>query len=92
MHLALLDLNLPRFGRLEVPATIRSSQACRPIPVVILTSPKSVNDITRSYQPGANCHLTKPFGVCDDSDLGQPCGRDLARACEAAEVRGRGTA
>jgi two-component system response regulator len=59
VHLALLDLNLPRVGSLEVPATIRSSQASRRIPVVILASPKSVHDITRSYQPGANCHLTK---------------------------------
>jgi CheY-like chemotaxis protein len=59
----LLDLNLPRIGGFEVLASIKSLQATRHIPVVVLTSSESSDDIIRSYQLGANCYLTKPFSV-----------------------------
>jgi CheY-like chemotaxis protein len=62
-QLVLLDLNLPRVGGLEVLAAIKSLEATRHIPVVVLTSSESSDDIVRSYQLGANCYLTKPFGL-----------------------------
>jgi two-component system, chemotaxis family, response regulator Rcp1 len=62
-QLVLLDLNLPRVGGFEVLASIKSLQATRHIPVVVLTSSESSDDIIRSYQLGANCYLTKPFSV-----------------------------
>ncbi|MBV9562018.1 MAG: response regulator [Bradyrhizobium sp.] len=62
-HLVLLDLNLPRVGGLEVLAAIKSLETTRHIPVVVLTSSESSEDIVRSYQLGANCYLTKPFGL-----------------------------
>jgi two-component system, chemotaxis family, response regulator Rcp1 len=62
-QLVLLDLNLPRVGGLEVLAAIKSLQATRHIPVVVLTSSESHDDIIKSYRLGANCYLTKPFGL-----------------------------
>jgi two-component system, chemotaxis family, response regulator Rcp1 len=62
-QLVLLDLNLPRVGGLEVLAQIKSLESTRHIPVVVLTSSESSQDIVRSYQLGANCYLTKPFGL-----------------------------
>ncbi|MGA7804145.1 response regulator [Bradyrhizobium sp.] len=62
-QLVLLDLNLPRVGGLEVLAAIKSLQSTRHIPVVVLTSSESGDDIIKSYQLGANCYLTKPFGL-----------------------------
>jgi CheY-like chemotaxis protein len=62
-QLVLLDLNLPRVGGLDVLARIKSLEATRHIPVVMLTSSESSDDIVRSYQLGANCYLTKPFGL-----------------------------
>jgi chemotaxis family two-component system response regulator Rcp1 len=62
-QLVLLDLNLPRVGGFEVLASIKSLEATRHIPVVVLTSSESTEDIIRSYRLGANCYLTKPFGV-----------------------------
>jgi CheY-like chemotaxis protein len=62
-QLVLLDLNLPRVGGFEVLASIKSLEATRHIPVVVLTSSESSDDIIRSYQLGANCYLTKPFSV-----------------------------
>lgn len=58
-----LDLNLPRVGGFEVLASIKSLKATRHIPVVVLTSSESNEDIIKSYQLGANCYLTKPFSV-----------------------------
>jgi two-component system, chemotaxis family, response regulator Rcp1 len=68
-QLVLLDLNLPRVGGLEVLAAIKSLQSTRHIPVVVLTSSESGVDITRSYQLGANCYLTKPFGLVAYRDM-----------------------
>lgn len=62
-QLVLLDLNLPRIGGLAVLSRIKSGEATRHIPVVVLTSSEASDDIVRSYQLGANCYLTKPFGL-----------------------------
>ncbi len=68
-QLVLLDLNLPRVGGLEVLATIKSLEATRHIPVVVLSSSESADDIAKSYQLGANCYLTKPFSVGAYNDM-----------------------
>jgi CheY-like chemotaxis protein len=58
--LILLDLNLPRKNGQEVLAEIKADSALRSIPVVVLTTSKSENDIARSYDLHANCYVTKP--------------------------------
>jgi chemotaxis family two-component system response regulator Rcp1 len=61
--LILLDLNLPRKDGREVLAEIKEDPALKTIPVVILTTSASEEDILRSYQLHANCYITKPVGL-----------------------------
>ena len=58
--LVLLDLNLPRLDGREVLARIKSDPGLRSIPVVILTTSKSDEDVRRSYELHANAYVTKP--------------------------------
>ena len=59
----LLDLNLPKKDGREVLAEIKESPALKSIPVVILTTSSSEEDILRSYLLHANCYITKPVGL-----------------------------
>jgi CheY-like chemotaxis protein len=61
--LILLDLNLPKLDGLGVLADLRKHEASRGIPVVILTSSEAESDVSRSYDLGANCYVTKPMGL-----------------------------
>jgi len=58
--LVLLDLNLPRKDGREVLAEIKSDEALRSIPVVVLTTSEAEEDILRSYDLHANAYVTKP--------------------------------
>ena len=62
-ELILLDLNLPRKNGREVLAEIKGDDRWKCIPVVILTSSKSEEDICRSYNLNANCYITKPVDL-----------------------------
>jgi CheY-like chemotaxis protein len=59
-HLILLDLRLPRVDGLEVLKEIKRSDALRTIPVVILTTSETEQDIVKAYQYYANSYLVKP--------------------------------
>jgi CheY-like chemotaxis protein len=59
--LVLLDLNLPRKDGREVLADIKSDEALRSIPVVVLTTSEAEEDILRSYDLHANAYVTKPL-------------------------------
>jgi two-component system, chemotaxis family, response regulator Rcp1 len=58
--LIMLDLNLPRKDGREVLAEIKSDNALKSIPVVVLTTSRAEQDIARAYQLSANCYITKP--------------------------------
>jgi CheY-like chemotaxis protein len=58
--LILLDLNLPRWGGLEVLQKIKSEPELRRIPIVVLTTSNAKLDILNSYDLYANCFITKP--------------------------------
>jgi CheY-like chemotaxis protein len=58
--LILLDLNLPRMDGREVLAAIKGDpELCR-IPVVVLTTSDSEDDVSHSYSLHANAYVTKP--------------------------------
>jgi CheY-like chemotaxis protein len=56
----LLDLKLPRIGGHDVLKWLRSQEALKRIPVVVLTSSKESADVNRAYDLGANSYLVKP--------------------------------
>ena len=61
--LIFLDLNLPRMDGREVLAIVKSDEALRRIPLVVLTTSDSQDDIARSYDLHANAYVTKPVGL-----------------------------
>jgi two-component system, chemotaxis family, response regulator Rcp1 len=62
-ELILLDLNLPKKNGREVLAEIKGDDHLKCIPVVILTSSKSEEDILKTYNLNANCYITKPVDL-----------------------------
>jgi chemotaxis family two-component system response regulator Rcp1 len=58
--LVLLDLNLPRKNGREVLAEIKGSPNLRQIPVLVMTSSRSEDDVEQAYALNANCYITKP--------------------------------
>jgi two-component system response regulator len=65
----LLDLKLPKIDGLDVLREIRKNPRTRLVPVVVLTSSKQDDDMSRSYTLGANAYLRKPvdFAVFADA-------------------------
>jgi two-component system, chemotaxis family, response regulator Rcp1 len=61
--LILLDLNLPKKDGREVLEEIKGNPTLKSIPVVVLTTSGSEEDILRSYRLHANCYITKPVGL-----------------------------
>ncbi len=61
--LILLDLNLPGKSGHEVLAEIKADANLRRIPVVIVTTSASEQDVLTSYNLNANCYLTKPVDL-----------------------------
>ncbi len=58
--LIILDLNLPRMSGREVLYELKNDPELRKIPVVVLTTSKSEEDVLKSYCLHANCYITKP--------------------------------
>ena len=63
--LVLLDLNLPKKDGRGVLADIKADESLRRIPVVILTTSESEQDIFRTYDLHANCFITKPVDFAE---------------------------
>jgi two-component system, chemotaxis family, response regulator Rcp1 len=59
----LLDLNLPKMDGREVLALIKEDDDLKVIPVVVLTTSGSEEDILKTYRLHANCYLTKPVDL-----------------------------
>jgi CheY-like chemotaxis protein len=59
-RLVLLDLRLPRVDGFQVLGAIKSTPTLRDIPVVILTTSDSEQDVARAYARHANSYLVKP--------------------------------
>lgn len=61
--LILLDLNLPRKKGHEVLAEMKKSRTLRQIPVLILSTSTSHDDIRKAYDLHANCYIPKPVDM-----------------------------
>lgn len=58
--LILLDLNMPRKDGREALQEIKAHPALRHIPVVVLSTSRSDEDVRRSYHDGGSSFITKP--------------------------------
>ena len=58
--LILLDLNMPRKDGREALREIKGDPRLRAIPIVVLTTSKSDEDVARTYNLGVNSYITKP--------------------------------
>jgi CheY-like chemotaxis protein len=63
--LIILDLAMPRMNGHEALAAIKSHPTWKNVPVVVLATSSSEEDIRASYREGANSFITKPFGYHD---------------------------
>ncbi len=63
IDLILLDLNLPKYDGRQVLEQIKSDPDLTHVPVVILTTSSSEEDMLRSYKLHANAYVTKPVDV-----------------------------
>jgi two-component system, chemotaxis family, response regulator Rcp1 len=61
--LILLDLNLPKKDGREVLAEIKADDNLKRIPVVVLTTSQSEEDILKAYELHANCYISKPVNL-----------------------------
>jgi CheY-like chemotaxis protein len=65
--LILLDLNMPRMDGRTFLAQMRADEDLKEVPVVVLTTSRSEEDILQSYLLGANCCIIKPMGLSEFS-------------------------
>jgi len=61
----LLDIKMPKVDGIEVLRQIKSNEATRKIPVVIMTSSNEERDIVLSYNLGVNSFVVKPVEFGD---------------------------
>lgn len=66
--LILLDLNMPKKSGLEALREIKADPQLRRIPIVILTTSETEEDVFKSYDSGASSFVTKSLGF---SSLGE---------------------
>jgi CheY-like chemotaxis protein len=59
-HLILLDLNMPGMDGCEVLRQVKSDSQTRSIPVVMLSTSRSREDVAACYTAHANAYMRKP--------------------------------
>jgi two-component system response regulator len=64
--LIVLDLNLPGLDGFEVLRRIKTDSSTESIPVIVLSSTASPEDVKQAYAKGANAFLSKPK---DEEDM-----------------------
>jgi two-component system, response regulator len=86
----LLDLNMPRVDGREALHEIKSDPRLRGIPVIVLTTSNSPEDVENCYLEGANSYIVKPHNYAGLLDAANTIGRywndlvQLPRAVGAA--------
>lgn len=80
--LVLLDLNLPGRSGLEVLAEVKADPDLRRIPVVVLTTSGSADDIARSYDLHANVYVAKPVDFDEFARVVQQIDQFFGRVAE----------
>lgn len=73
--LILLDLNMPKKDGRTALAEIKKDPSLRRIPVVVLTTSKSEQDIVRSYDLGVSSFISKPVEFEDLVEVARGIGK-----------------
>ena len=63
--LVLLDLNMPIMDGFQTLTYLRSREAYKTMPVLVLTTSSQRDDVTKAYSLGANSFITKPNQYAD---------------------------
>lgn len=67
--LIFLDLNMPRMDGKVFLEMVKSDEKLKSIPVIMLTSSESQNDIQACYDRHANSYIVKPFDTHEFADI-----------------------
>ena len=59
-RIILLDLNMPKKDGRQVLRELKQHELFKRIPIVVFTTTKNENEITRCYDLGANTYIVKP--------------------------------
>jgi two-component system, response regulator len=78
----ILDVKMPRMDGVETLEHIRSDPTFRKLPVVMLTSSRHDNDISRSWDARVNAYVVKPVGPGDYDDAVRSLGEFWAKVNE----------
>jgi DNA-binding response OmpR family regulator len=62
-QLVILDLNLPGMSGFELCRRLRTEEATRKVPIIMLTARTEERDKVRGLELGADDYMTKPFSV-----------------------------
>jgi len=58
-------LNLPKKNGREVLRAVKQDKILRRLPVIVMTSSNSEDDVAAVYRLNANCYIRKPFDLQD---------------------------
>lgn len=64
--LAVLDVRMPKLDGFEVTRRIRTTDAVREMPVILLTACSEREDMVAGYEAGADDYLRKPFSAPEE--------------------------
>ena len=64
-----MDLNLPRCDGRMVLKEMKEDDRLRSIPVVVLTTSKSDEDVQAAYRLGGNCYIAKPSSLLEYEEM-----------------------
>lgn len=67
--LVLLDLNLPATSGHDILKKVKAEPRLKQIPIIVLTSSQSSDDLTEAYEKFANACLRKPVDPDEFADL-----------------------
>lgn len=59
-YLLILDLNMPEISGIDILSKIKSDENLKKIPIIVLTTTDSQEEINYCYKLGCNVYLTKP--------------------------------
>jgi len=62
-RLVVLDLNLPKFGGLELLQFMRERERWKPVPIVIMSTSSAQRDLIEAQRLGATRYLQKPIDM-----------------------------